>query len=191
MIFLFYFCAFFPACLWRVSHWALLWIMNHFNSLQSASRGHSQHSVQTDGPHSQVNSRTHDSCPLLSKGGWVSFLSGGGGKWKYKRWMQPEQRGDVRDGGEISQNISYKVEKDGEWLEKRGNDRRKKRKDATTLMMPRLILFVPVYSHQLCSAHNHCFWLRQRETLVRNWNWHSFSFPCEEWRVEFSFLPSL
>lgn len=163
--------------------------MNHFNSLQSASRGHSQHSVQTDGPHSQVNSRTHDSCPLLSKGGWVNFLSGGANE--STRGGCSQSREEMWEMGEISQNTSYKVEKDGEWLEKRGNDRRKKRKDATTLMMPRLILFVPVYSHQLCSAHNRCFWLRQRETLVRNWNWHSFSFPCEEWRVEFSFLPSL
>lgn len=42
--------------------------MNHFNSLQSASRGHSQHSVPTDGTHSHMESHTNDSCPLLGEG---------------------------------------------------------------------------------------------------------------------------
>ena len=42
-------------------------------------------------------------------------------------------------------------------VEKSGNDGHVEREAVTALMMTRLILFVPVYSHQLSFTHNHSF----------------------------------
>lgn len=53
--------------------------MNHFNSLQSASRGHSQHSVQTDGTCSHAG----DSCPLQSERKNSQDAGGGQNIYKY------------------------------------------------------------------------------------------------------------
>lgn len=68
-----------------------LWII--FNSLQSASRGHSQHSVQTDSTHTHSHVNTHTDThrrqlSITTQGrGWTSE-STGGGSWKRGRDMQ-------------------------------------------------------------------------------------------------------
>lgn len=112
--------------------------MNHFNSLQSASRGHSQHSVQTDSTHTHTYTHTDDSCPLQREGEQVSAQEAA------------VEREDGMGGGKSRQNVEKKKEKGKE--KERRNDRRIERKPETALMMTCLILFVPVYFYQLSFA---------------------------------------
>ena len=86
-----------------------LWII--FNSLQSASRGHSQHSVQTDSTHTHTHTHTHtlphtrthtgDSCPLQSKGevAQARAQEAAGEKesaWKRRRDVRGKEEGEIQ-----------------------------------------------------------------------------------------------
>lgn len=168
---LFWLCLFFPSVCVREFLRSLS--MNHFNSLQSASRGHSQHSVQTDSTHTHTNSHADDSCPLRSKGEEGKVRAHG---------VEADREG--RDGRK--KNMRKKGSGKGKYNREGMTDVKKARKRQPWWwrVLFCLLLFIPINSAALTIAAFD--WGRER-------NWWEIGidtppvFPCEERTVEFSF----